>query len=729
MQPNETNATPKFDIITTQNDWFADNQESKMHKCRSRATTILKNLENISPLQIKNAKSQIKKITKGIKREWPALFNKEPKTIYVHCDLDAFYASCEELHNPELKKVPIGVGSLIMLTTSNYEARNYGVKAGMPGYMAKRLCPQLVIVPCDFKKYNFYSEAVMRVLAFYDLEVEVYGVDEACIKFDEIKLKRAFEVWKNGGEAGMSVEDEDFIFTNKVRFVDENFSDSLNEDYENFDYSNSSIETFKFCDTSNIENGNLFNTEQQKFNEQKNHYTEQKINFLEQINNTSEQQKFYDQKNKYVEQKNNYIEQKNNYIEQKNNIEEDQENNYKKQNNTTELKNKIEKQKNHYIEQKNNYIEQINNFDDQINNFDDQENKHVLSECLANKYQNLNNSVLANDKKYNLDKIFIDNTFVFDGKINFKNVSWIVNKIRKVVHRNTGLTISAGISVCRGLAKYASDINKPNGQFNIEKDFELFLKDLKVDKINGIGKYTKTMLDQTLKIKTIGELREKGYLLYLMLKEKTFTHLFRLSFGLISFDAQQTISSFNVTKSKARDVTFKGTDDYVFLCNVLWDAANEIEKNLLDNNYVGFVVSIRVRYLDFKSLTRQRKLERPVNSAIDIYNTAFCLFMEIFGDAKLGYSYLAYIKDRPVNMLGIRVSELIKNNKIDKIYNYKENYEKKITRSCPICEKEFFIEPQISVESHVEKCIFKQKKKRKKKKNRFLAFVKSSNKL
>ena len=71
---------------------------------------------------------------------------------YAHADMDAFHASVEELDNPELKNVPFGVGGLSMLGTSNYEARKYGVRAAMPGHIAKQLCPQLVLVPPHYEK-------------------------------------------------------------------------------------------------------------------------------------------------------------------------------------------------------------------------------------------------------------------------------------------------------------------------------------------------------------------------------------------------------------------------------------------------------------------------------------------------------------------------------------------------------------------------------------------------
>lgn len=55
----------------------------------------------------------------------------------------------QERDDPKLRDVPMAVGSISMLSTSNYAARKFGVRAGLPGFIAKKLCPQLVIVPVN----------------------------------------------------------------------------------------------------------------------------------------------------------------------------------------------------------------------------------------------------------------------------------------------------------------------------------------------------------------------------------------------------------------------------------------------------------------------------------------------------------------------------------------------------------------------------------------------------
>lgn len=105
----------------------------------------------------------------------------------LHVDLDAFYASVEELDHPEYKNRPMAVGGLRddgILTTANYAARVYGVHSAMPVFMAKSLCPQLTILPMHRKKYLEKSRQVFRVLETFSPLVEKVSIDEAYLAID-----------------------------------------------------------------------------------------------------------------------------------------------------------------------------------------------------------------------------------------------------------------------------------------------------------------------------------------------------------------------------------------------------------------------------------------------------------------------------------------------------------------------------------------------------------------
>lgn len=98
-----------------------------------------------------------------------------------HIDMDAFYASVEELENPELKRVPMAVGGMSMLCTCNYLARQYGVRSAMPGFIGKKLCPELVLIPLHFPKYRAASAKVRAVFEKYDPNFLPMSLDEVCV--------------------------------------------------------------------------------------------------------------------------------------------------------------------------------------------------------------------------------------------------------------------------------------------------------------------------------------------------------------------------------------------------------------------------------------------------------------------------------------------------------------------------------------------------------------------
>lgn len=96
----------------------------------------------------------------------------------VHIDCDAFYAAVEEIDRPELKNVPMAVG-VGVVTTCNYEARKYGCRSAMSGFIAKKLCPDLVSIPLNFEKYTAKAREVRAILAEYDPHFQSSSIDEA----------------------------------------------------------------------------------------------------------------------------------------------------------------------------------------------------------------------------------------------------------------------------------------------------------------------------------------------------------------------------------------------------------------------------------------------------------------------------------------------------------------------------------------------------------------------
>ena len=101
----------------------------------------------------------------------------ETATI-LHADLDAFYASVEQLLDPSLRGKPIAVGGGVVLAAS-YEAKAFGVRGGMSGRRARELCPQLQFVGGNFKEYQRLGDAAIKVLGDFTPLVERLSIDEA----------------------------------------------------------------------------------------------------------------------------------------------------------------------------------------------------------------------------------------------------------------------------------------------------------------------------------------------------------------------------------------------------------------------------------------------------------------------------------------------------------------------------------------------------------------------
>ena len=106
----------------------------------------------------------------------------QPARCVLHADMYAFYASVEQRDRPELRGRPIvvgGSGVRGVVAAASYEARVFGVRSAMPSVEAKRLCPELVFVPGDTKRYARESRRIFEIFRRYSPSVEGLSLDEA----------------------------------------------------------------------------------------------------------------------------------------------------------------------------------------------------------------------------------------------------------------------------------------------------------------------------------------------------------------------------------------------------------------------------------------------------------------------------------------------------------------------------------------------------------------------
>jgi len=225
----------------------------------------------------------------------------------------------------------------------------------------------------------------------------------------------------------------------------------------------------------------------------------------------------------------------------------------------------------------------------------------------------------------------------------------IAEEIKERIYEATGLTCSIGIASNKLLAKMASDLRKPDGLTIITgADIESLIWVLPVRKLWGVGPKTEAHL-KGMNIGTIGELSS--------LPLEKLMEEFGISYGNYLFNASKGIDESPVIthwepKSCSRETTFqKDIDNWQEIARNLADLCREISKDLQRSGYKGKTIAVKVRFGDFRTVTRARTLEHAVDSVEEIRKTAF----ECLGRVEL--------KNRKVRLIGVRAGSLEKAGK------------------------------------------------------------------
>lgn len=137
------------------------------------------------------------------KRDWG---HDETGCTVLHIDMDAFYASLEVARHPELKGLPvvIGTGPRSVVSAASYEARRYGINSAMPTARARQLCPSAVFLPVDMAHYRAVSRAIMtEIFHAVTPEVEQVSVDEAYLDVSGALLR-----WKSPTAIGAWIREQ-----------------------------------------------------------------------------------------------------------------------------------------------------------------------------------------------------------------------------------------------------------------------------------------------------------------------------------------------------------------------------------------------------------------------------------------------------------------------------------------------------------------------------------------
>ena len=127
--------------------------------------------------------------------EQPLSLRSFPRAI-LHIDADAFFASCEQAVNPQLKGKPVVTGKERGIASAvSYEAKARGVKRGMTIREVKALCPDAIHLPSDYETYSLFSQRMFAIVRRYTADVEEYSIDEVFAELTGLRrpLKMSYE--------------------------------------------------------------------------------------------------------------------------------------------------------------------------------------------------------------------------------------------------------------------------------------------------------------------------------------------------------------------------------------------------------------------------------------------------------------------------------------------------------------------------------------------------------
>ena len=111
-------------------------------------------------------------------KDTPFTLSSFPRAI-LHVDGDAFFTSVEQSLHPHLKGVPVVTGrERGIIACASYEAKALGIKRGVSLWDARKMCPELVVLPSDYESYSLYSKRMFEIMRRYTPEVEEYSIDE-----------------------------------------------------------------------------------------------------------------------------------------------------------------------------------------------------------------------------------------------------------------------------------------------------------------------------------------------------------------------------------------------------------------------------------------------------------------------------------------------------------------------------------------------------------------------
>ncbi|TVM15215.1 DNA polymerase IV [Oceanidesulfovibrio indonesiensis] len=196
----------------------------------------------------------------------------------------------------------------------------------------------------------------------------------------------------------------------------------------------------------------------------------------------------------------------------------------------------------------------------------------------------------------------------------------LARKVKEAVREATGgLTCSLGIAPIKFLAKIASDVNKPDGVFIIEAhEVAGFLKTLPIGDIPGVGKRGRDALAK-IGVITAGDVTRYSEEFWITRFGKWGSVLYDRAQGL----DPRGVTTYRAPKSEGAETTFaKDIWDKAELKRILWGLCENVGRRLRRDNNLGRTVTLKLKDVDFRNITRSRTLDEPINTDERIYKTA-----------------------------------------------------------------------------------------------------------
>ena len=248
-------------------------------------------------------------------------------------------------------------------------------------------------------------------------------------------------------------------------------------------------------------------------------------------------------------------------------------------------------------------------------------------------------------EQVSIDEAYLD---VTENKFNLKSATIIASQIRKKIKTRIGLTASAGVSYNKFLAKIGSDMNKPDGMTIIRpQDAQNILENLPIRKFHGIGQKT----EQKMKYMNVYFGRDLKKIPLNVMIEK-FGKIGYFYYNIVRGKDERLVGKSTKRHSFASESTFASDiDDIDFMLKHLKKTSLKLSQNIQKKKIMSKTVTIKIKYSDFKVITRSYTSSFPIHTEKDIYEISKNLLLN------------SIERDKKIRLLGISMSSIVNKEK------------------------------------------------------------------